>query len=257
MIPDLLTLSDVMGTGHHAAVSAGVRAGSTVAVVGDGAVGLCGVLAAHRLGAERIIAMSRHADRQAVARRFGATDIVEERGSDGVAKIEDLTDGVGVDAVLECVGTKVSMQQAIESARPAVESGSSACRPAERSSRSARCSARTSASSVASRRSGRTSGAARRGARRSAEAGCGLRPRDAAGRGRRGLPRHGRAARDQGSAPPLTHAERLCVALTTSRTPRRSASRTTAYRPTSSRAGRPSSTTDRLPRSRCDDHHRR
>ena len=118
MIPDLLTLSDVMGTGHHAAVAAGVRAGSTVAVVGDGAVGLCGVLAAHRLGAERIIAMSRHADRQTVARRFGATDVVEERGQDGVARIEDLTDGVGVDAVLECVGTKVSMQQALESARP-------------------------------------------------------------------------------------------------------------------------------------------
>ena len=118
MVPDLLTLSDVMGTGHHAAVSAGVRAGSTVAVVGDGAVGLCGVLAAHRLGAERIIAMSRHADRQAVARQFGATDVVEERGADGVARIEELTDGVGVDAVLECVGTKQSMQQAIDSARP-------------------------------------------------------------------------------------------------------------------------------------------
>ena len=117
-IPDLLTLSDVMGTGHHAAISAGVRAGSTVAVVGDGAVGLCGVLAAKRLGADRIISMSRHADRQAVARRFGATDIVEERGADGVARIEDLTDGIGVDAVLECVGTKQSMQQAIGSARP-------------------------------------------------------------------------------------------------------------------------------------------
>jgi len=118
MIPDLLTLSDVMGTGHHAALSAGVRAGSTVVVVGDGAVGLCGVLAANRLGADRIIAMSRHADRQAVARRFGATDVVEERGADGVARIKDLTDGVGVDAVLECVGTKESMQQALESARP-------------------------------------------------------------------------------------------------------------------------------------------
>lgn len=118
MVPDLLTLSDVMGTGHHAAVSAGVRAGSTVAVVGDGAVGLCAVLAAQRLGASRIIAMSRHADRQAVARRFGATDIVAERGDDGVKRIEDLTSGVGVDAVLECVGTKESMQQALDSARP-------------------------------------------------------------------------------------------------------------------------------------------
>ena len=91
MIPDLLTLSDVMGTGHHAALSAGVRAGSTVVVVGDGAVGLCGVLAANRLGADRIIAMSRHTDRQAVARRFGATDVVEERGADGVARIKDLS----------------------------------------------------------------------------------------------------------------------------------------------------------------------
>ncbi len=118
LVPDLLALSDVMGTGHHAAVSAGVGPGSTVVVVGDGAVGLCGVLAARRLGAERIIAMSRHADRQAVARRFGATDVVEERGPDGVGRVEELTDGVGADAVLECVGTKESMQQALDSARP-------------------------------------------------------------------------------------------------------------------------------------------
>ena len=118
LIPSLLTLSDVMGTGHHAAVSAGVTAGSTVVVVGDGAVGLCGVLAAARLGAERILAMSRHEDRQALARTFGATDVVAERGAEGVARVHDLLDGVGAGCVLECVGTKESMQQALDSARP-------------------------------------------------------------------------------------------------------------------------------------------
>jgi threonine dehydrogenase-like Zn-dependent dehydrogenase len=118
LIPDLLTLADVMGTGHHAAVSAGVTKGSTVAVVGDGAVGLCAVLAAKRLGASRVVAMSRHADRQAVAREFGATDIVEERGPEGIAAIKKLFDGIGPDCVLECVGTKESMDQALRSARP-------------------------------------------------------------------------------------------------------------------------------------------
>lgn len=118
MVASLLTLSDVMGTGHHAALSAGVGKGSTVVVVGDGAVGLCGVLAASRLGAERIIAMSRHADRQQLARDFGATDIVAERGDEGAAKVEELLGGIGADAVLECVGTKESMQQAIDAARP-------------------------------------------------------------------------------------------------------------------------------------------
>jgi len=118
LVPHLLTLSDVMGTGHHAALSAGVRAGSTVAVVGDGAVGLCAILAAKRLGAERIVAMSRHADRQAIAREFGATDVVEERGDAGAARIRELFDGIGADAVLEAVGTKESMDQALRSARP-------------------------------------------------------------------------------------------------------------------------------------------
>jgi threonine dehydrogenase-like Zn-dependent dehydrogenase len=115
---NLLTLSDVMATGHHAALSAKVAPGRTVVVVGDGAVGLCGVLAARRLGAERIIAMSRHADRQAMAREFGATDIVEERGDDGVAKVRDLLGGVLADSVLECVGTKESMEQALHCVRP-------------------------------------------------------------------------------------------------------------------------------------------
>ncbi len=118
LVPSLLTLADVMGTGHHAAVSAGVTAGSTVVVVGDGAVGLCAVLAAKRLGASRVVAMSRHADRQAIAREFGADDIVEERGAEGIARVKELFDGVGPDCVLECVGTAESMEQALKSARP-------------------------------------------------------------------------------------------------------------------------------------------
>jgi threonine dehydrogenase-like Zn-dependent dehydrogenase len=118
LIPSLLTLSDVMGTGHHAALSAGAGPGRTVVVVGDGAVGLCGVLAARRLGAERIIAMSRHKDRQDMATEFGATDIVAERGDEGVARVEQLLGGIGADSVLECVGTKESMQQAIDATRP-------------------------------------------------------------------------------------------------------------------------------------------
>jgi threonine dehydrogenase-like Zn-dependent dehydrogenase len=118
MVPSLLALSDVMATGWHAAVAAGVRPGGTAVVVGDGAVGLCGVLAARQLGAERIVAMSRHAPRQAIAKQFGATDIVAERGEEGEAAIRELTGGLGADAVLECVGTKESMQQAIDAARP-------------------------------------------------------------------------------------------------------------------------------------------
>ena len=102
-----------MATGHHAAVCAGVKRGSTVAVVGDGAVGLCGVLAAKRLGAERIIALSRHPDRQEVAREFGATDIVDARGEDATEAVMELTDGVGVDATLECVGTGQAMHTAL------------------------------------------------------------------------------------------------------------------------------------------------
>ena len=118
LIPSLLTLSDVMGTGWFAADAANVRPGSTVAVVGDGAVGLLGVLSARQMGAERIIAMSRHEPRQKLAREFGATDIVTERGDEGVARIKELTNGVGADSVLECVGTQESMQQAGRSTRP-------------------------------------------------------------------------------------------------------------------------------------------
>ncbi|MFG2129264.1 zinc-dependent alcohol dehydrogenase family protein [Streptomyces sp. NPDC048751] len=117
-LPSLLALSDVMGTGWYAAKAAEVRPGSTAVVVGDGAVGLCGVIAAKELGAERIIAMSRHASRQKLAREFGATDIVTERGEEGIARVKDLTDGVGADSVLECVGTKQSMAQALHSTRP-------------------------------------------------------------------------------------------------------------------------------------------
>jgi threonine dehydrogenase-like Zn-dependent dehydrogenase len=118
LIPSLLSLSDVMATGWHSAASAGVQPGMTVAVVGDGAVGLCAVLAASQLGAERLIVMSRHAPRQQLAREFGATDIVTERGEEGIARIRELTEGVGADAVLECVGTGESMQQALRSTRP-------------------------------------------------------------------------------------------------------------------------------------------
>lgn len=123
MLPSLTALSDVMGTGWHAAISAGVRPGHTVVVVGDGAVGLCGVLAATRMGAERVVAMSRHESRQAVAREFGATDIVAERGEEGIATIMELTDGIGADAVLECVGTGESMTQAFGCARPGATVG--------------------------------------------------------------------------------------------------------------------------------------
>ena len=118
LIPSLLAASDVLGTGWYAADAARVQPGSTVAVVGDGAVGLMGVLAAKQMGAGQIIAMSRHKNRQNLALEYGATDIVSERGDDGVARIKDLTRGVGADSVLECVGTNESMHQAINCARP-------------------------------------------------------------------------------------------------------------------------------------------
>jgi threonine dehydrogenase-like Zn-dependent dehydrogenase len=118
LVPSLLTLSDVMGTGWFAADAANVKPGSTVAVVGDGAVGLLAVLSAKQMGAKRIIAMSRHPSRQKLARDFGATEIVTERGDEGVARIKELTNGIGADSVLECVGTHQSMMQAINSTRP-------------------------------------------------------------------------------------------------------------------------------------------
>ncbi|GAA4479670.1 zinc-dependent alcohol dehydrogenase family protein [Rhodococcus olei] len=118
LIPSLLAASDVLGTGWFAAVAAAAGPGKTVAVVGDGAVGLMGVLAAKQLGADRIIAMSRHADRQVLAREFGATDIVDTRGDEGVTAIKDLTNGLGAHSVIEAVGSQESMMQAIRSTRP-------------------------------------------------------------------------------------------------------------------------------------------
>ncbi|MDA8174562.1 MAG: zinc-dependent alcohol dehydrogenase family protein [Nitrospiraceae bacterium] len=118
MVPSLLTLSDVMGTGWFAADAASVKPGKAVVVVGDGAVGLLGVLSARQMGAGRIIAISRHETRQKLAREFGATDIVTERGDEGVARIMELTGGIGADSVLECVGTQEAMMQAIRSTRP-------------------------------------------------------------------------------------------------------------------------------------------
>jgi threonine dehydrogenase-like Zn-dependent dehydrogenase len=123
LIPSLLTLSDVMATGWHAAVASGVRAGGTAVVVGDGAVGLCGVLAASVMGAEKVIAMSRHEPRQEIARTFGATHVVAERGQEGAAAVKEITGGVGGDAVLECVGTDQAIQTAFGVARPGATVG--------------------------------------------------------------------------------------------------------------------------------------
>src|SRR3954468_12601927 len=118
LVPSLLATSDVLGTGWFAADAANVKPGSTVVVVGDGAVGLLGVLSAKQMGAERIIAMSRHESRQTLAKEFGATDIVSERGDDGIARIKEMTKGIGADSTLECVGSLESMMQAIRSTRP-------------------------------------------------------------------------------------------------------------------------------------------
>jgi hypothetical protein len=118
LMPSLLTLSDVMGTGHHAAVAAEVGPGKSVAVVGDGAVGLCGVIAAKRLGAEQIIILGRHADRITLAREFGATDVVSERGDEAVERVRELTRGLGAHSVLECVGLEQSTLTSISIARP-------------------------------------------------------------------------------------------------------------------------------------------
>ncbi len=123
MMRSLLALSDVMCTGHHAAVSAGIRPGSVVAVIGDGAVGLCAVIAARRVGAARIIALSRNPARQALARSFGATDILAERGNAATEAVLDVTDGIGVDAALECVGTAQSFATAFAVARPGAAVG--------------------------------------------------------------------------------------------------------------------------------------
>jgi threonine dehydrogenase-like Zn-dependent dehydrogenase len=118
LMPSLLTLSDVMGTGHHAALTARVGPGKIAAIIGDGAVGLCGVIAARRLGAERIIMLGRHADRIALAREFGATDVVSDRGDAAIGAVRELTNGLGAHAVLECVGHGDAMRTAVSIARP-------------------------------------------------------------------------------------------------------------------------------------------
>ena len=118
LMPSLLTLTDVMATGHHAARAANVGPGKTVAVVGDGAVGLCGVIAARRLGAERIIILGRHPDRIAIAKEFGATDVISERGDEAIERVRELTDGLGAHCALECVGLEQSTVTALNSVRP-------------------------------------------------------------------------------------------------------------------------------------------
>jgi threonine dehydrogenase-like Zn-dependent dehydrogenase len=118
LMPSLLTLSDVMGTGHHAALTARVSKGRTAAVIGDGAVGLCGVIAAKRLGADRIVLLGRHEERIRLARDFGATDVIRERGDEGVEKLRELTSGFGAHSVLECVGSAQSMEMAMRVVRP-------------------------------------------------------------------------------------------------------------------------------------------
>ncbi|MCT6848930.1 MAG: zinc-binding dehydrogenase, partial [Apilactobacillus kunkeei] len=123
MLDSLLALSDVMATGYHAARTADVQKGDTAVVIGDGAVGLCGVISAKLRGAKQIIAMSRHEDRQKLAKEFGATDIIAERGDEAVKKVMELTHGNGADAVLECVGTELSTQTALDVARPGAKVG--------------------------------------------------------------------------------------------------------------------------------------
>ena len=157
LLPSLLTLSDVMGTGHHAAVAAKVAPGKSVAVVGDGAVGLCGVIAARRLGAEQIIILGRHPDRIALAREFGATDVVSERGDEAVEPVKELTGGYGVHSVLECVGLEQSELTATRSpARAAPSAGSASLRRRSSPRRSPR-STTTSRSAAGPRRFARTS----------------------------------------------------------------------------------------------------
>jgi threonine dehydrogenase-like Zn-dependent dehydrogenase len=117
LLPSLLALSDVMSTGHHAALAAKVGPGRSVAVIGDGAVGLCGVIASRRLGAERVILLGRHPERVALGKEFGATEVVSERGDDAVERVRELTDGLGVDSVLECVGLRQAVETALDVAR--------------------------------------------------------------------------------------------------------------------------------------------
>lgn len=199
LLPSLLTLSDVMSTGWFAAECANVQPGMTVAVVRDGAVGLLGILSAARRGAARLISMSRHAARQRLAREFGATDIVAEPGEEGVARIKELTAGVGADATPECVGTGESMGQAVQATRPGgfvgvvgVPHGVAIAGSDLFSSQPGRHPGRPGASPAL------PAGAHQPRARRRDRPGQGLRPGPAPGPGGRGLPGDGRAASHQG-----------------------------------------------------------
>ena len=205
LLPSLLTLSDVLITGHHAAVTAGVNARTSVTVIGDGAVGLLAVLAAKRLGAEQIILMGRHKDRTDLGREFGATDVVAERGEEGIAQVRELTGGHGTHAVLECVGHMPAYEQAVRrrprgrrhqpGRRAAVRGGAGRLRhplrPQHHPHRRARRAARLHR------------GAAARGPRRPHRAGQGLRPHRRPRRRARRLPRHGRPRGPQGPRPAL------------------------------------------------------
>jgi threonine dehydrogenase-like Zn-dependent dehydrogenase len=158
LLPSLLTLSDVLITGHHAAVTAGVDARTSVTVIGDGAVGLLAVLAARRLGAERIILMGRHKNRTDLGREFGATDVVAERGEEGIAQVRELTGGHGTHVVLECVGHMPAYEQAYGVVRAGASSAGSVCRSTRRHrSASAACSGATSRSPAGPPRSAGTS----------------------------------------------------------------------------------------------------
>ena len=208
LIPSLMAASDVLGTGWFAAVAAEAGPGKTVAVVGDGAVGLLGILAAQQLGAERIIAFSRHADRQALAREFGATDIVEERGDEGVARVKELTGGLGAHSVIEAVGTQEAMMQAIHSTRPGGHVGfvgvsHDVAIPGDELFMAG---VHIHGGPAPVRRYPARADPAHLGPQDRPRQG--LRPHPAPGPGRRGLPGHGRAHRHQGPAHPLTPTSR-------------------------------------------------
>ncbi len=198
-----MALSDVMATGWHAAVAAGVREGGTAVVVGDGAVGLCGVLAASQLGAENVIAMSRHASRQDLARKFGATHVVEERGKEGVAAVKEILGGVGGDAVLECVGNGPSIKQAFMCARPGATVGMVGVPHGVELPLRVMFSKNIGLAGGMAPVRKLPARAARAGARPHDRPGPRLRPHAAAGPGGRRLWRDGRAPRDQGAAAAL------------------------------------------------------
>ena len=204
LIPSLLALSDVMATGWHAAVAAGVREGGTAVVVGDGAVGLCGVLAASVMGAEKVIAMSRHEPRQQIATKFGATHIVAERGKEGGAAVKEITGGVGGDAVLECVGTDQAIQTAFGVARPGSTVGFVGVPHGVELPIRRMFGKNIGLAGGMAPGAPLPAGADGAGAGREDQPGHRLRHDPAARRSGRGLPRDGRAALGQGADPALT-----------------------------------------------------